>query len=61
MTLKKAIIETKKLFGKDSFTEKDNQGRYYVGACPTVPGVYTGFMGHSWQNVLIDAAKMLRK
>ena len=56
MTLKKAIIETKKLFGEDSFTESDNQGRYYIGACPVVPGAYRGFMGYSWQDVLIDAA-----
>ena len=61
MTFAKAIIETKKLFGEDSFTERDDQGRYYIGACPVVPGAYQGFMGYSWQDVVTDAAKSMEK
>lgn len=60
MTLEKAILKTKELFGEDSFTEYDDQEdkiRYYVGACPKSPGVYQGFMGFSWQEAL-DHAKL---
>lgn len=59
MTEEEATIETKKLFGNDSFTEVDrDEGltRYYVGALPKTPGPYTGFMGFSWEQAL-EAAK----
>jgi len=60
MTNKEAEIETKKLFGEDSFTECDDNPqqsrRYYVGACPKIPGVYLGFMGFSWEEALNYAA-----
>jgi len=55
VTHKQATLETKKLFGEDSFTEYDDgerSRRYYVGRCPTSPGVYQGFMGYSWEEVL---------
>lgn len=48
MTEQEAVVETRKLFGEDSFTECDDAGgidRYYVGALPRTPGPYTGFMG----------------
>lgn len=51
-----AIVETKKLFGEDSFTEYDDEGpegrRFYVGQCPKEPGTYPGFMGYSWEEAL---------
>jgi len=59
MKYAEAVIETKSLFGEDSFTESDYQTenrRYYVGACPKSPGVYQGFMGFSWREAL-DYAK----
>jgi hypothetical protein len=60
MTYEQARVETKALFGEDSFTEFDDEGaegtRYYVGECPLVAGVYTGFMGYSWEEAL-DLAK----
>jgi len=62
MSDEQAVIETKKLFGEDSFAEFDDQDqprRYYVGACPKSPGVYQGFMGFSWQEAL-DYAKGLK-
>lgn len=31
--------------------------RYYVGACPTEPGKYHGFMGHSWEEALAFAKR----
>ena len=55
MTYEEAEIETKKLFGEDSFTEVDDHGgidRYYVGALPISPGPYQGFMGFSWDEAL---------
>lgn len=55
MTEIEAVIETKRLFGEDSFTEFDDHGgidRYYVGALPKVPGAYMGFMGFSWEEAL---------
>jgi len=51
MTLEEAERETVRLFGEDSFTEEED-GRYYVGALPTVPGPYQGFMGFSWEEAL---------
>jgi hypothetical protein len=51
MTEAEARAETIKLFGEDSFTEEED-GRYYVGQLPTVPGPYEGFMGFSWEEVL---------
>ena len=58
MTEEKAVAETKKIFGEDSFTEFDNHGGidcYYVGALPTSPGPYRGFMGFSWEEALAFA------
>ena len=55
MTEAEAVIETKKIFGEDSFAESDDHGgidRYYVGALPTSPGAYTGFIGLSWEEAL---------
>jgi len=55
MTPEEAEVETIKLFGEDSFTESDDHGkrvRYYVGACPKIPGPYQGFMGFSWEEAL---------
>lgn len=55
MTDKEAVIETKRIFGEDSFTEHDGQvqgRRYYVGACPVAPGMYRGYMGYSWEAAL---------
>ncbi len=55
MTEDEAIAETKKLFGEDSFTEFDDAGgidRYYVGALPSSPGPYIGFMGFSWEEAV---------
>lgn len=56
MTYEEAKAETVKIFGDDSFTESDNDDfgnmRYYVGACPTSPGPYRGFMGSSWEQAL---------
>lgn len=56
MNEKEATIETEKIFGEDSFTEFDDEGpsgrRFYVGACPTEPGAYQGFMGYSWEEAL---------
>jgi len=63
MTYKKAVAETIKLFGEDSFTERDEREgthryrRYYVGECPKSPGVYQGFMGYSWEEALAHARK----
>lgn len=61
MTKGEARTETIKLFGEDSFTEFDDEGpegrRYYVGKCPTEPGVYCGYMGYSWEEALSLAAK----
>ncbi len=58
MTPEEAEVETIKLFGEDSFTESDDsfeRVRYYVGACPTQPGIYQGFMGFSWEEALSHA------
>lgn len=55
MTEEEATVETKALFGEDSFTEFDDAGgidRYYVGALPSSPGPYIGFMGFSWEQVV---------
>jgi hypothetical protein len=55
MTKPEADKRTAELFGEDSFTECDRSGdrpRYYVGACPTTPGKYEGFMGFSWEEAL---------
>jgi len=57
MNIEQAEVETREIFGPDSFTETDEayangQTRYYVGACPTVPGEYRGFMGFSWEEAL---------
>lgn len=63
MTEEEARVETIKLFGPDSFTEFDDDGecrRFYVGACPTEPGVYQGFMGFSWAQALLFAAQDIR-
>lgn len=60
MTEEEAKVETVKLFGSDSFAEHDDEGegrRYYVGACPTEPGAYQGFMGFSWEQALQLAAE----
>lgn len=62
MTYEEAILETRKLFGDDSFAECDDQEndngikRYYVGRCPKLPGIYQGYMGFSWEEAL-DYAK----
>lgn len=62
MTFEMARAQTIALFGEDSFTETDEdlpngkRRRYYVGACPTEPGAYQGFMGHSWEEALKLAA-----
>ena len=61
MTQEEATVETKKLFGEDSFTEHDDQvpgRRYYVGQCPIFAGAYTGFMGYSWEAALAQAKKV---
>jgi len=58
MTEEEARAATIELFGNDSFTEYDDEGegrRYYVGACPTEPGCYTGYMGFSWEEALDQA------
>ncbi len=67
MTYKKAVEETKKLFGGDSFTERDEvvnhkhlYRRYYVGECPKSPGAYQGFMGYSWEEALGLARKKVK-
>jgi len=67
MTYKNAVLETKKLFGKDSFTEHDEiethkflYKRYYVGECPKSPGAYQGFMGFSWEEALAHARKRVK-
>lgn len=66
MTYKKAVLETKKLFGEDSFTERDEVNhkhrfrRYYVGKCPKSPGAYQGFMGYSWEEALALARKKVK-
>lgn len=57
MTNKEAEQETIKLFGEDSFTESDiapdgEHSRYYVGACPSISGIYKGYMGFSWEEAL---------
>lgn len=55
MTEQEARTATIELFGEDSFTEFDDAGgmdRYYVGALPTTPGTYKGYMGFSWEEVL---------
>ena len=54
-----ALKETKKMFGEDSFAEfdDDKKRRFYVGACPKLPGAYLGFMGFSWQEALDYAKK----
>lgn len=64
MTEEEARTKTIDLFGEDSFTETDEgyggsfgQTRYYVGACPTDPGTYKGFMGFSWEESLEIAAR----
>jgi hypothetical protein len=52
--------QTIKLFGEDSFTERDFTGgmtRYYVGPLPKTPGPYTGFMGFSWEEALDHARR----
>lgn len=64
MSEEEATIETKRLFGEDSFTEFDDDGpgrRFYVGACPTEPGAYQGFMGYSWEEALSFAKASLAK
>lgn len=61
MTDQQAEQEAVKIFGKDSFAEFDDEGpsgrRFYVGACPTEAGLYTGFMGYSWEEALELARK----
>jgi hypothetical protein len=55
-----ARTETIKLYGEDSFTERDFTGgltRYYVGQLPKTPGPYTGFMGFSWEEALYHARR----
>lgn len=59
MTEVEARKQTIKLFGEDSFTERDFSGgltRFYVGPLPKKPGKYTGFMGFSWEEALRHAA-----
>lgn len=59
MTEEEATVETKRLFGEDSFTEYDDAGgidRYYIGALPISPGAYIGFMGFSWAQA-VELAK----
>ncbi len=58
-----ARAKTIELFGVDSFTEFDDEGgldRYYVGALPSRPGVYSGAMGFSWEEALEVAARDLK-
>ncbi len=60
MREQEAKLETVKLFGNDSFTERDFTGgltRYYVGPLPKTPGPYTGYMGFSWEEALDHARK----
>lgn len=55
MTDEEARRETIKLFGDESFTEQDDFGgidRFYVGALPKAPGLYSAFMGFSWEEAL---------
>lgn len=64
MNEEEARTETIKLFGEDSFTEFDDNGpgrRYYVGACPTSPGPYQGFMGYRWEEALMYAKSFIRE
>ncbi len=58
MTNDKAIVKAKNLFGEDSFAEADEREenkRYYVGACPVLPGAYVGYMGYSWEEAFAFA------
>lgn len=52
MDEQEARVATVIIFGEDSFTETDGDGRYYVGKLPTSQGAYQGFMGFSWDEAL---------
>lgn len=60
MTLEQALAKAKELFGDDAFCEHDEREencRFYVGACPQVAGPYQGFMGFSWEEAFAQATK----
>ncbi len=62
MTEAEAELEAKRLFGEDSFAEYDDEQqnrRYYIGACPKLPGEYTGFMGFSWEEAFNYAKRFV--
>ena len=73
MNNQEAFSKARKLFGKNFFAECDKDtknnkkhnkiqqlGRFYIGSCPTKPGVYKGYVGYSWEQVfelaITDAA-----